>query len=128
MLINGPIVPHTLIDLWTAINVMTKEDKLKLKLEGSLTKTKIILQLTDCSTMTPEGIVEDEMVPINSWEYPANFLVSQPKVKITSYPLILARTWLATVDAYISCRAKNMTIKNGICPSSYSYTLLLRDL
>jgi len=53
------------------------------------------------------------MVSIESWEYPVDFLVLQPKAKLTSYPLILARPWLATVDAYISCRAKNMTIKNG---------------
>ena len=53
------------------------------------------------------------MVSIDSWEYPTNFLVLQPKAKITSYPFILWRPWLATVDAYISCRAGNMTIKNG---------------
>jgi len=33
--------------------------------------------------------------------------------KLTGYPLILGRPWLATADAYISCRAGNMTIKNG---------------
>lgn len=53
------------------------------------------------------------MVLIDSWEYPADFLVLQPKAKLISYPLILGRPWLATANAYISCRARNITIKNG---------------
>jgi len=62
--------------------------------------------------MTTEGIVEDVMVSIGSWEYLANFLVLQPKAKLIGYPLILGRPWLATTNAYISCRAGNITIKN----------------
>lgn len=57
--------------------------------------------------------MEDVMVSIVSWEYPANFLVLQPKAKLTRYPIIMGRPWLATADAYISCRDGNMTIKNG---------------
>ena len=53
------------------------------------------------------------MVSIDSWEYPADFLVLQPKAKFIGYPLILGRPWLATSNAYISCKAGNMTIKNG---------------
>jgi len=48
---------------------------LKLNLQGSLRKTTTVLQLADRSTVTPEGIVEDVMVSIDSWEYPADFLV-----------------------------------------------------
>ena len=73
--INGTMIPHTLIDLGAAINVMTKDTMLKLNLQGSLRKTTTVLQLANHSTMTPEGIVEDVMVSIDSWEYPANFLV-----------------------------------------------------
>jgi len=111
--INDTIIPHTLIDLEAAINVMTRDTMLKLNLQSSLTKTLIVLQLADHSTMTPEGIVEDVLVSVDSWEYPADFLVLQPKEKLTGYPLILGRPWLATADAYISCREGSMTIKNG---------------
>jgi len=110
--INGTIVPHTLINLGAAINVMTKDTMLKLNLQVSLRKTTIVLQLANRSTVTPEGIIEDVMVSIDSWEYPADFLVLQLKAKLTAYPLILGRPWLATVDAYIICRARNMTIKD----------------
>ena len=76
-------------------------------------KTTTVLQLADRSTVTPEGIVEDFMVTIESWEYPTYFLVFHLKTKFNGYPLRLWRPWLATVDAYISCQSRNMTIKNG---------------
>ena len=50
-----------------------------------------MLQLADRSTVTPEGIMEDVMASIDSWEYPTDFLVLQPKEKLTGYPLILGR-------------------------------------
>eukprot|EP00253_Pinus_taeda_P030064 PITA_30064 len=97
--INGTIIPQTLIDLGVAINVMTRDTMLKLNLQSSLRKTSTVLQLVDRSTVTPEGIVEDVLVSVDSWEYPAEFLVLQPKEKRTGYPLILGRHWLATADA-----------------------------
>ena len=100
------MIPHTLIDLEATINVMKKDTMLKLNLQGSLRKTIIVLQLLDHSTVTPKGIVEDVMVSVDSWEYPTYFLVLQPKAKLIGYPLILGRPWLATTDAYISCKAR----------------------
>ena len=41
--INGTMIPHTLIDLGAAINVMTKDTMLKLNLQGSLRRTTTIL-------------------------------------------------------------------------------------
>eukprot|EP00253_Pinus_taeda_P034880 PITA_34880 len=73
--INGTMVPHTLIDLGATINVMKKDTMLKLNRQGSLRKTTTVLELADRSTVTPEGIVEDVMVSIDSWKYPTNFLV-----------------------------------------------------
>ena len=92
---------------------MTKETMLKLNLQGSLRKTTIVFQLADRSTIGPECIVEDVMVSIDSWEYPVDFLVLQPKIKFNGCPLILERPWLAIANAYINCKAGNMTIKNG---------------
>jgi len=112
--INGTIITHTLIDLEAAINFMTRDTMLKLNLQSSLRKTSAVLQLADRSTMTPEGIVEDVLVSVDSSEYPADFLVLQLKAKLTGNPLIFGRLWLATADAYISCRARSMTIKNGL--------------
>ena len=101
--INGTIIPHTLIDLGAAINVMTRDTMIKLNLQSSLRNTSTVLQLPERSTVNPKGIVEDVLVSVDSWEYLADFLVLQPKAKLTGYPLILGRPWLATGDAYISC-------------------------
>lgn len=76
---------------------------LKINLQCSLRKSTTVLQLLDCSIVILEGILEDVMVSIDCWEYPTNLWVFQPKEKITRYPLILVRPWLATTNAYISC-------------------------
>jgi len=111
--INNIVVPNALIDLRDTINVMGKETILKLNLQGALRNTTMVLQLVDRSTVTPEGVIKDVLVSTESWEYPIEFLVLQPKTKFNWYPLILGRPWLATADTYISCRAGNITIKNG---------------
>lgn len=46
-------------------------------------------------------------------EYPTEFIVLRTNKKLIGYPLILGRPWLATVDAYISCRQGSMIIANG---------------
>jgi len=60
---------------------------LKLNLQGSLRKTTMVLQLADQSTVAPEGVLEDVMISIDSWEYPVDFLVLQPN---TSSMVILS--------------------------------------
>jgi len=75
MHIDGIIVPHTLIDLGVSTNVMTEVTMLKLNLQGSLRKTTSVFQLVDKSTIALEQFVEDVMVSIDSWKYPADFLV-----------------------------------------------------
>lgn len=64
--IHGITVPHTLVDLWDVINVMTKETMLNINFQGSLRKTTTMLQLVDRSTVAPEGVVEDVVVFIDS--------------------------------------------------------------
>ena len=45
--IDGVIVPNTMIDLGAVINVITKENMLKLNLQGTLRKTTTVLQLAN---------------------------------------------------------------------------------
>eukprot|EP00253_Pinus_taeda_P004053 PITA_04053 len=96
--INNIVVPNTLNDLGAAINVMTNENMLKLKLEGALTNTTTVLQLVDRSTTSLEGFIEDVMVSIDSWEYPTTFIFIHTMTNFSGYPLILGRPWLATAD------------------------------
>lgn len=87
--IGTTTIPSTLVDLGATINVMTNETKEKLALKG-LRPTPIVLQMANCSLVKPEGVIEDVVLSIDSWDYPTDFMILQPKVKLGGYPLILA--------------------------------------
>jgi hypothetical protein len=59
-------------------------------------------------------MLEYIIVSIDSWEYPTNFLVLQPKSQSNRYPIILGRPWMATTNAYIGYRVGNMTITDNL--------------
>jgi hypothetical protein len=42
---------------------------------SNLCNTPIVLQLVDRSTIKPEGVLEDIIVSLDSWEYPIDFMV-----------------------------------------------------
>ena len=83
-------IPNVLVDLGVAINVMTIETVRKLGLTN-LRPTPTVLELADRSTIKPEGILDDLVISVDSWEYPADFLVLQPKSQLGGHLLILGR-------------------------------------
>ena len=105
-------IPNVLVDLGAAINVMTIETVRKLGLTN-LRPTPTVLELADRSTIKPEGILDDLIISVDSWEYPTDFLVLQPMLQLGGHPLILGRPWLATDDACIICQSGSMTISDG---------------
>ena len=64
--INMILMLKTFIDLGETINVMTKNNILKLNLQPSLRHNTTILQLADSSNIFPLGILEDIIVYLNS--------------------------------------------------------------
>ena len=76
--IGNTQIPNVLVDLGTTINVMTIETVRKLGL-ANLWPTPAILELADMSTIKTEGILDDLIVSVDSWEYLVDFLVLQPK-------------------------------------------------
>lgn len=104
---------------------MTKETWEQLALQN-FRPTPTILELADCSTIFLEGILEDIIVLVDSWEYHADFLALQRKSKLGGHPLIIGRPWLATTNAYISCRSRNMKTSCG--DSTKNFILLLNYL
>ena len=102
-----------MVDLGAAINIMTLETSQMLQLKNVIRETLTILELADRSTIKPKGVIEDLIILVESWNYPADFVVLQTKKKLGGHPLILGRPWLAKVDAFISCRSGLMTISNG---------------
>ena len=79
---------NVLFDIGAKINVMSKDKMHRLCMEG-LRTTPIVLQLADSLIVTLDGLIEDLIVTLDSWEYPANFLILSPKVKLFSYLVIL---------------------------------------
>ena len=77
-----------------------------------LRERQIVLQLINSYTIKLDGMVEDVIVTLNSCEYLVDFVVLSPKENMGRYPHILGRPWLATMDAYIACRSRKMTISN----------------
>ena len=99
----------------------------KLKIQG-LRATPTILQLASSSTITPNGMIENIVVTLDSLEYPADFMILSPKVNLFGYPIILGQPWLAIVEENISCRLGNMTISNGQATKKFDLYPLLQPL
>ena len=91
---------------------MTKDILQQLNV-ANMRPTPTILHLANSSTIKLDGIVEDLVVTLDSWEYPTNFMILSPKATLGGYPIILGRPWLATIDAYIGCLSGDITISDG---------------
>jgi hypothetical protein len=62
-------IVNALIDLGATINVMTTATLERLQLQPLLRPTQTILELEDKTRVTLEGILDDVMVTLASWEY-----------------------------------------------------------
>eukprot|EP00253_Pinus_taeda_P027115 PITA_27115 len=111
--VGKTFVSKVLVDLGATINIMTLETTQLLQLKHLIRETPTILELADRSTIKPEEVIEDLVISVESWNYPADFVVLQTKTKLGGHPLILGRPWLATAYAFISCRSRSMIISNG---------------
>jgi hypothetical protein len=110
--IQGCSLPNTLVDLGEVINILTIETYNTLGF-NSFEPTAIMLQLADRLVVRPVGTLHDKSIFVDSWEYPADFLIINPRSGLEGNPLILGRPWLPIEDAYIGCQAGNMTITRG---------------
>jgi hypothetical protein len=106
-------IGNTLIYLGATINVMTATTLEQLQLQPLLQSTPIILELADKTRVIPEGILDDIMVTLASWEYPIYFLIIHSKDPIKGHPDIFGIPWLVTTNAFIGCREGEMAISNG---------------
>ena len=70
---------------------MTLETLQLLQLQDEVRETPTILELADRSTIKLEGVIEDFSISMESWNYPVDFTVLQPKTKLGGHPLILGR-------------------------------------
>ncbi|GJS72986.1 reverse transcriptase domain-containing protein, partial [Tanacetum coccineum] len=99
-----------LADLGASINLMPLSIWKELNLLD-LTKTRMILELSDRTISTPIGIAEDIFVKVGTFFFPADFVVvdyiADPRV-----PLILGRPFLRTARALIDVHGEQMTLRH----------------
>jgi hypothetical protein len=112
--INKVPIGNTLIDLGAAINVIVVTTLEELQLKPLLRPTPTILELSDKTKVILEGIFDDIIVTLASWEYPIDFLVIHSKDPTKGHLVILGIPWLAIANAFIGCREGEMTISNGL--------------
>ncbi|XP_073120556.1 uncharacterized protein [Henckelia pumila] len=79
---------------------------------GEVKATTITLQLADRSITYPRGIVEDVLVKVNKFIFPADFVILDMD-KDEETPLIFGRPFLATARALIDVHKGELTLRVG---------------
>ena len=72
------------------------------------------MELADHTTVKPIGVLDYIVILVASLEYPVDFMVLESKDPSKGHPFILRRPWLATTNAFIGCRDREMTISSGL--------------
>ncbi|XP_047979236.1 uncharacterized protein LOC125221153 [Salvia hispanica] len=100
---------RALCDLGASINLMPYSFFQKLKI-GVLRPTTISLQMADRTVSYPKGIVEDILVKVGEFVFPADFVVLDME-EDKHVPLILGRPFLATGRALIDVHKGELTLR-----------------
>jgi len=85
-------VGKTLLDLGVSINLMPLSLLAKIG-HLDLKPTRITLQLAYCSIKRPHGVLEDVLVKVDKFIFPADFVVMDIEEDF-ELPLILGRTFM----------------------------------
>ncbi|XP_027337033.1 uncharacterized protein LOC113850656 [Abrus precatorius] len=101
--IGNCTVGRALCDLGASINLMPLAVLKKLG-------TNITLQLADKSYTYPYGVVEDLLVKIDKFIFPADFVILDMEVD-ANIPLILGRAFLATGRALIDVQKGELMLR-----------------
>ena len=80
---------------------------------GELQPTNLTLLLADRPVKVPKGIIENVILKVDEFYFPADFVVldTEPVRDPSNHsPVILGRPFLSTVDVVIRCRNGVMTL------------------
>ncbi|XP_073017855.1 uncharacterized protein [Primulina eburnea] len=110
-IIGGTQVNKALCDLGASINLMTFSTYRDLKL-WEVKPTTITLKLADRSLTYPRGIVEDVLVKVDKFIFPADFVILDME-EDQDAPLIFGRPFLATGKALIDVHKGELTLRVG---------------
>ncbi|XP_019255074.1 PREDICTED: uncharacterized protein LOC109233655 [Nicotiana attenuata] len=102
-------VGRALCDLGASINLMPLSLFKKLGL-GAPRPTTVMLQLADRSIAHHEGVIEDVLLQIGKFIFPADFIILDYEAD-ELVPIILGQPLLATGDAIIKVREEKMILR-----------------
>ena len=75
-----------------------------------LRRTSVSLQLADRSVTYPKGLVEDVLIKVDQFIFPADFLVLDMK-EDQNIPILLGHPFLATVEALIDVKEGTLKLR-----------------
>ncbi|CAA0841694.1 Unknown protein, partial [Striga hermonthica] len=108
-IIGGKRFGKVLCDLGASINLMPLSIFKRLEI-GTIRPTTIALKMADRSLSYPKGIVEDVLVKVEGFIFPADFVVLDME-EDKGVPLILGRPFLATGEALIDVKNGELTLR-----------------
>ncbi|KAI3725737.1 hypothetical protein L1987_65529 [Smallanthus sonchifolius] len=108
----GPLpVTYAHVDLGGSVNVMPSTMFEKLDI-GQPRPVNATIELVDGSVKTPIGVIENLLVKVGKFVFPADFMVLETGQDF-SVPLILGRPFLATARAVIDMNQEILTLRIG---------------
>ena len=107
--IGNAVFERALCDLGASINLMPLSIFRRLGL-GEAKPTTVTLQLADRSLKHPRGIIEDVLVKVDKFIFPADFIVLDME-EDKEIPIILGRPFLATGRALIDVQKGELRLR-----------------
>ncbi|XP_039143276.1 uncharacterized protein LOC120280481 [Dioscorea cayenensis subsp. rotundata] len=107
--IGNVVFERALCDLGASINLMPLSIFKKLNL-GEARPTTVTLQLADRSLKHPRGVIEDVLVKIDKFIFPADFIILDIE-EDKDIPIILGRPFLATGRAIIDVQKGELRLR-----------------
>ncbi|XP_020987541.1 uncharacterized protein LOC110275677 [Arachis duranensis] len=108
-IIGEVMVEKALCDLGASINLMSLTMMRRMKIEEAK-PTRMALQLADRTFKFPHGIVEDLLVKVGDFIFPADFVVLDMEEEAKA-SIILGRPFLATAGAIIDVQKGELTLR-----------------
>ncbi|KHN45451.1 hypothetical protein glysoja_050001, partial [Glycine soja] len=116
-------VGNAFIDLGASINLMPLSMCRRLG-ELEIMPTKMTLQLTDRSITIPYGVIEDMLVRVKQFIFPANFVVMDI-FEDTNIPIILGRPFMLTASCIVDMGRKKLEM--GFEDQEIDFDLFVED-
>ncbi|XP_025670310.1 uncharacterized protein [Arachis hypogaea] len=107
--IGNTVIDKTLCDLGSIINLMPLSMMTRLSIEEAKS-TQMSLELVDRSLVIPEGVIENLLVRVGKFIFPADFVIFDLEEEGND-SINLGRPFLATVRAIIDVEQGEMTLR-----------------